>query len=335
MYSNSKFDVGNSLTILRTTALAFALGCATASFLHTDAYAQTAEATADGGGSGEATGSDSSSADFGGSGSVDTNGGSDPSATGEASTGASAQSNESSSAETQTDATANAQGTDGVYSANAEANATTTVNQSITTSLTALADAFAGNTPEAAASTIQDGVETTNARAIHRQSATATCATTCTQSVEKIGKKKTVAFAVLDDAISLAYTTKNKAYAKSGIYSHLSKREQSLYGKFFGKAAVAAQARANQKGARAKAHSSASAFNFGGKGYFMATERGGHAGFARANSFAKATACVGNCQKAPTPPAARAFTVVRDCDRQERKPGLVVFPVCEYRVVIR
>ncbi len=337
MYSTGNTELRNSLSVVRTAALAFALGCAAVSVLPSSVNAQSAEATADGGGSGEATGSNSSSADFGGEGSVDANGGSDPSATGEASTGANAQSNETSSAETQTDSTANAQGTDGVYSANAEANATAGVDQSIATSITAVAEALAGDTPQAAASTTEDGVQTTSAQVVNGLSATANCAGACTQSYEKVSKKKSIAFAVLDNAISLAMTTKKSAYAKSGVYSDLSKKEQRFYGHYFGTAHAAAEAYADRKGARANAQASAGSMKFGGSDTFMSSSRGGKSGYARANSFARATACVGDCKKDKAPPAAAApvFTLVRDCDREHRKFGKVHFPNCEYKILFR
>jgi hypothetical protein len=41
------------------------------------------------------------------------------------------------------------------------------------------------------------------------------------------------------------------------------------------------------------------------------------------------------CGKPNALAAARSFTVVRDCDRTERKIGNFRFPACEYRVVAR
>jgi hypothetical protein len=87
--------------------------------------------------------------------------------------------------------------------------------------ISASAQASAGATPAAVASTSLNNVLTTMATAAYKQVGTIFCSDGCSAgSYTKQTGKKTVSVAREDDAFSLAVASKKSAYAKSAAINH-------------------------------------------------------------------------------------------------------------------
>jgi hypothetical protein len=316
---------------LRVAVLAVALGLSPAALLASgSAHAIEAEGTAEvdstGSASGTGEGVSSSGQESNASATAETSptGGS---ATGTGETSADAEQGKI-GAETEAAVDTSAEKWNGTTTATATSTAIADVDPGKKTVLTANATANSDDVPDSAASTKKNGVTTTSATAAYRQPGSYFCSDACTEGYTKTTNKKTVSVAVQDDEYSLAVASRKSAYAKAGALSDFSKKERKTINKAL---EVEAYASAGRKTARAEAFANAFAeFIIGGSD----TSRVGAYASARANSRAKATACVGsNCL--PKPPVVAQIVVVRDCDRQERIIGFFKFPVCEYRTVKR
>jgi hypothetical protein len=336
-----KISIRSASRFTRAAALMAALACtAIVTQAPHQAFAQEAQAVGTGEGDSSSTGiggntSANQSSNF--SATASTTVGGDYSATGNASTDANAQQStggNTSTASAQTDTQAEADNLGGFFQAGAtgSAGADGSVNGDVKEGdISASAFASAGATPQAEASTSLNGIQTTHATAAYQQPGSFSCLGGCTSGYSKQTGKKTVSVAMREDAFSLAVASKKSAYAKSGAINDFTKKEQKTITRSL---SVGAYARANQKSARGVAFANAFSRTSQSK---KNNEK--YLGFTKANAFAKATACVGsNCGKgkgsaAAAVAGARSFTVVRDCDRQERKIGNFSFPVCEYKVV--
>jgi hypothetical protein len=337
-----KISIPSASRFTRAAALMAALACtAIVTQAPHQAIAQEAQAVGTGEGESSATGiggntSANQSSSF--SATASTTAGGDYSATGDASTDANAQQStggNTSTASAETGTQSNADNLGGFYQAGAtgSASADGSVNaDSQSGDISATANASAGAIPTASASTKLGGATTTSATATYQQPGSFFCEGGCTTGYSKQTGKKTVSVAKLDDAFSLAVASKKSAYAKSGAINDFTKKEQKTINRSL---SVGAYARANQKSAKgeafAKASSRTALSNKNSEKYL---------GFTKANSFARATACVGaNCGKGKGNAAVVAtsglFSVVRDCDRQDRTIGKFSFSVCEYKVVAR
>ncbi len=305
------------------------------------AYATDAQGTADAGsdasasGTGEGT-STSGQGSSAGAGSESNPGGGSASGAGSTSAGAEQTGDGGSiGAETTADVTAEAEKTSDGTSAAATAEASAEVDPGKETTLTANAAATTVGTPNSQASTKKNGTTTTSATATYQQPGSYFCSDACTKGYTKTTGKKTVSIAVQEDAYSLAVASKKNAYAKAGAFSDFNKKQQITISKAL---SVGVFAFAGKNSARATGFANAFAeIQTSGN----QADRVGFSGFARANSYAKAAACVGgNClpEKAKVRATATGFagfTVVKDCDREEKVSGFFKFPVCEYRVVKR
>ena len=328
------------LTCAKTALIAAFLISAAITHDPRPAFAEGPQAVGTGDGNSSATGiggntSANQSSNF--TAAADTTVGGQYSATGTAATDANANQStggSTSSASAATD-TINADNLGGFYQAGASGqagSAGTLDGQTSAGEITASAQASAGATPTAKASTSLDGLLTTMATAAYQQAGTFYCSAGCTTGYSKQTGKKTVSVAVQDDAFSLAVTSRKSAYAKSGAINDFNKKEQKTITRSL---SVGAYAKANQKSARGVAVANAAA-----RASVSNKHNEKYLGFTKAGAFARASACVGDgCGKgkgrANATAAARGFAVVRECDRAPRKVGNFTFPGCEYKVVAR
>ena len=244
------------LTCAKTALIAAFLISAAITHDPRPAFAEGPQAVGTGEGNSSATGiggntSANQSSNF--TAAADTTVGGQYSATGTAATDANANQStggSTSSASAATDTDANADNLGGFYQAGASGqagSAGTLDGQTSAGEITASAQASAGATPTAKASTSLDGLLTTMATAAYQQAGTFYCSAGCTTGYSKQTGKKTVSVAVQDDAFSLAVASRKSAYAKSGAINDFNKKEQKTITRSL---SVGAYAKANQKSAR-------------------------------------------------------------------------------------